>query len=375
MAPPVVHAAPVPPQRQVTSPYAEPLDADADAVRARLEAVVRAHGLDPTNPWAVGHALVGLGGDAALPDGGSAVDHLFAAFAERVPGGVAFPRSRGSVRIEPHAGLTLKVLTDVGVPPTRAVTVQGAPATVADLWTGALATAWVDGAKVWTGTWNDTPWVLQGLSAWAPPGLSWTTGDGHTTDLDGWTHASVVQLEADTAFLAEARDRGTGFEKRRQGIFAYTCGGAHLLQGTAAAVARGFGEPEDRARMDAQARLQIYRFGPELAQVDALVARAPEHRLLLMVQRLKFTGHHLETLHRFAAWGLVPAEDAQVRASMADAQRELIQTVHALEAMGVFDRMAEVRLQSEQIYLDLVGDGAHALRALNLASGAASLGL
>ena len=83
-------------------------------------------------------------------------------------------------------------------------------------------------------------------------------------DLNRFTHAVVNKLGEETAFLDVARAADGEFQKRRQGVFSYTCGGAHLLQGAGYAVASGLGEPADRQAMLEAARLQAWRFPREL---------------------------------------------------------------------------------------------------------------
>jgi hypothetical protein len=375
-------ATPVVPSREGRVVGAQPLSAEERSARERLVGIVRQHGLDPENGWALGHALLALGLDATLADGTPVVDHVFAHFGEVVDVGgtpvVGFPRERGGHPVEPHAELFLQKTVDLGARPDRAVVVQGRPLTLAAAWRGALWRSWVDGASHGGfASWNDVPWALQAIAAWAPPGLAWTAKGGHAVTLDGFTDALVADVVRETRFLADAKASGGTFQKRGQGIFAYTCGGAHLIQGAAYAVARGFGAPDDRATMVEQARLQAWRFPIELAQTDAalqqVLEKAPALAVQVAVQRLKFTGHHLETMARFVALGLVPADDPEVAASLAAGRAEVVRSVELLGRLGVLDHVAEVRAQREQTFLDLVGDGAHAVHALDLATGTAAL--
>lgn len=365
------------PDHASISPLAHQASKALVETRATLAAVVARWGFDPNNAWAIGHALQGLGSDGRMPDGGSAVDYLFATYAERAAVGTAsvvrFVKARGDIRVEPHSGLTIKILTDMGVRPDRAVTVQGAPATVGDLWRGTVLGAWVDGDDTSFGSWNDTPWTLQAIAAWAPPGFAWTADGGHAMTVDLFTHAVVDRLVSETAFLSQARAAGGAFQKQKQGIFAYTCGGAHLLQGASYAVSRGFGAPADRAAVIEALHTQAWRFPIELAIVDDMVVRVPKARSLLLVQRLKMVGHHLETLQRGAAEGLVGPADQDIVDSVAMAERELIATAAAIGKSGAFDAMAEVRAANEQVFLDLIGDSAHAVHAIDLATGAAGV--
>ncbi len=365
------------PDHASLSPLAAPASKELAATRATLAAVVAKWGFDPNNAWAIGHALQGLGSDGKMPDGGSAVDFLFATYAERATIGAAdvvrFMKARGDIRVEPHSGLTIKILTDMGVKPDRAVTVQGAPAMVGDLWRGTVLGTWVDGDTTSLGSWNDTPWTLQAITAWAPPAYAWTADGGHAMTVDLFTHAVVQKLVLETAFLREAKASGGTFQKQKQGIFAYTCGGAHLLQGASYAVSRGFGTPEDRAAVVDALHVQAWRFPIELGIIDDMLVRVPKAKSLLLVQRLKMVGHHLETLQRGAAEGLLGPADKDIVDSVALAERELIAAAAAIVKSGAFDAMPEVRAANEQVFLDLIGDSAHAVHGIDLSTGAAGV--
>ncbi|MCB9665601.1 MAG: hypothetical protein H6732_15935 [Alphaproteobacteria bacterium] len=381
--PPAEARTPVPTVQPVrppdaTSPYARALPPSLDAVRERLRGFVRTHGLaEPGNAWVLGHALLALGPDATLADGTPVVDHLFRtwAVASPVPGGplLDFPGSLDGVPVQPHDGLFLKVFADLGVDPARPVIAAGEPATVGDLYRSTLYRTWVSDDALWASTPNDTPWVLQALASQAPAGLAWTALDGRAMTLDALTHRVVDELVRQSAELHRWQARGEPYRKRGQGIFGFTCGGAHLLQGAGEAVGRGFGAPGDREAVAGEAQLQLWRLEQELGVVDAALEQAPQFALLLTVQRLKFLGHHLETVHRLAAVGLVPAGDATVLANLERAEAELERTVGMLDRLGALQDPAAVRAAREQTWLDLIGDSAHAVRGLDLAAGAAGV--
>lgn len=359
---------------RVAAPLAR--TAEARAARDRLAEVVDAHARDPSNPWAVGHALLVSGSDLTLTNGAPAVDWLFTSYASLAPVDgatwIAFPTRRGPIRIEPHSDLLLDKLVEAGVAPDREVLVGGERHPVSDLWRHSLAHAWVDGHETSYADWNDTPWALRGLATWAPEGLAWTAVGGHPMTMDAFTHAVVEKLEAETSFLARAIASGTPVQKRGQGIFAYTCGGAHLLQGAAYAVGRGFGEAADRDVIAAQAPILHHRLGLELAQVDAAIAQHPDYTVVLLEQRLKFLGHFLESASQLEALGFYAPDDA-ARAELKHALDQLVATVTVLERMGVLDRLGELRASNEQVYLDFVGDAAHAVHGIDLATGAATV--
>jgi hypothetical protein len=335
-----------------------------------LSQVVRDHGRDPANPWAIGHGLVAMGHPLKLTNDSDAVQWLFAHYAERFAIGeewfIRFPSSKGAVRIEPHTDLILKALVDVGVNPKTAVQVQGQPHTVGDLYRGSLADTWfkADTGLSSYGSNNDIPWSLLGLSSWSSKGMNWTDLDGRRSMLDEVADHTMNVLHTETRFLAEAKANGRTFQKKGQGIFQYTCGGAHLLQGAAHATIRGFGKPENKVHLKEQLHLLMYRFPIELSQIDTGAKQHPKFKLQLRVQRLKLTGHTLETLYRLSATELVGEAD---RRALEQVTAEVVKSVVLLKELNAFSDAEKIRSQDEQLYLDIVGDSAHALRGLRIA--------
>lgn len=370
---------PVAPSRE--GRVARPIEQTAEiaAALATLGAVVDRYAADPKNPWAVAHGLLARGQGFALSDGRPAVDALLEDWSEPVQvGGLSllrFPSRKGEARVEPHTALQLKNMSEVGVAPDRAVVVGGQDRTVADLYRGTVVSSWLDmtGNKASFSSPDDVGWLVQAIAAWAPAdGLSWRSTEGVSTDLALLTRFSVAALVKETAFLAEAMAAGQGFERKGQGIFRYTCGGAHLLQGAAYAVARGYGSDKEQAAMKAQAAILLYRFPREQAITDSALQSHPDHRLRLMSQRLKFAGHALESASKLVILGFLEPGEAELGA-MADMARSIAETTTALDRGGAFTKLPELRAQDEQLYLDLVGDAAHAVRGLELALGRQAL--
>ncbi|TNE88911.1 MAG: hypothetical protein EP330_12930 [Deltaproteobacteria bacterium] len=341
------------------------------AARERLDAVVRAEAVVGDHPWALGHALLAFGPDLALPDGRSAVDATFADYGEEVDVAgktlVRFPTSRGAVRIQPHAELLLKAFTEIGVPANREVQVAGTTHPVSDLYLHALSRSWTHGDRTGFDSYNDAPWALQAIATWAPGELAWTA-DGHEMTLDKYTSDVVAKLAADTKFMHDAFAAGAPLQKRKQGIFGYTCGGAHMLQGAMFAVGKGYGSDADKDKISAELAVLFPRLPFEVELVDGLLKQHPEYQVVLIEQRLKFLGHWVETLYKAEAMGLIEPSEAQ-RAQMELAVDQLVKTVIAIDKLGIYGKLDTVKASNEQTYLDYVGDSAHALRALDLATG------
>jgi len=359
-----------------TYPRALPVDDTLKATMARLDSIVRRHAADPANPWAIAHGMTALGPDFPLSNGKNSVDWLFERYAEPVSAEgrtyLRFPAAEGEIRIEPHASLILKTFVETGVPPSRAVTVQGAAYTVGDVYRGELLSSYLVPQRNHSSftSPNDLPWALSAFVGWAPPGpLAWVALDGTPMSLDDFATFEVTVLATESQFLFDAMKAGASFKKERQGIFGYTCGGAHLLQGAADAVARGRSTKTARLAVDAQVPLHFWRLPKELEIYDAAMKAAPQHSTVLLVQRLKFLGHWLESATKMAALGLYTPTDEQHRL-VAGAAQQITLVVQALDQSAVYDGMDALRKTDGQLYLDLIGDSAHALHGLKLATGA-----
>lgn len=341
----------------------------------RLEAVVEKHGGDPDNPWAIGHGLIAMGPDFTLSNGEKAVEWLFKTYAVELHAEgattVQFPRQTRGIRVEPHKQLMLKAMTEAGVSPDRPVTVQGKPHTVADLYRGAVVATWLVPERNHSSfsSPNDMPWAVQSLSAWAPDKrMQWTALDTTPMKLNDLVTFNASVLVAETQPLFQAMQAGAQLRKNKQGIWGYTCGGAHLLQGTAYAVARGHSTDLAKQAIQGQVALHYWRLPGELAVYDAALKRSPEHQALLLTQRMKFLGHWLETAHKLAILGFYTPTEEQKRLA-AGAVQQLALTVEALEQGGVFKSLPEIEKTDYQLYLDVVGDASHAVHGLRLALG------
>lgn len=365
---------PVAPSHYNPVPKAIPALPDYDAALALLGKVVDTEDGDPENPWAIAHGILARGREFRLPDGREAAAHLFAAYAEPRPVGalmlVGFPAQLGKVRVEPHTDLLLKNLAEVGVDPSTQFTTRTGTVSAADLYRWTVLKTFLVAKDNHSSFANpdDISWALQALANWAPGELQWIATDGTVMDLDGLTSFDAAVLLQESAFMLQDMQRGNEFQRAGQPLFASPCGGSHLVQGVSYAVARGYGTPKDRQVVEGQVPLLFYRLPIELRIYDQALREHSTYRLKLTVQRLKFLGHWLETISKMQAMGLfVP--DAEQLTQVEGAAQNLVLTVNDLHKQGAFDHLQEIRAKDEQIYLDILGDSAHAVRGLELALG------
>lgn len=370
---------PVAPTRSVKVSRAISSLAAYDEALTTLSPVIEGFAGDPENPWAVAHGVLARGAEFRLSDGRPAIAHLFATYSEPRTIGtltlIGFPRSRGATRIEPHTDLILKNISEAGLSPDTTFSAGGGTVTVADLYRYTLLKTFLvpDSNKSSYDAPNDMPWGVQALATWAPSGpLRWRTGDGTAMDLDELTHFLVAVVHQESKFMFDAMRKGEKFERSGQSLFSYTCGGAHIVQGAAYAVARGYGHPEDRKFIELQVPLLFYRLPVELRIYDDAMAKNSKFHIPLLEQRMKFLGHFLETMSKLQALGIFTPDDTQA-AALEGAAQNLSLTVAALKKAKVFDHLPELRKADEQLYLDVVGDSAHAVRGLELAMGRGSI--
>lgn len=340
-----------------------------------LNNVVERYAGDPDNPWAIAHGVLARGAAFRMTDGREAIPHLFSAYAEAHEVGgrslVGFPAAVGAIRVDPHTDLQLKNMQEAGVAPDAVFVTRAGERSIADLYRYTLLRTYLVAQTNHSSYQNpnDMPWGLQALATWAPgPEVQWVALDGTPMDLDFLADFVVAVLTQESAFMFEAMQKGQEVRREGQPLFSYTCGGAHLVQGAAYAVARGFGSPTSRKAVEAQVPLLFYRLPHELAQYDEAMKRNPKFRTQLLVQRVKYLGHFLETMSKLQAMGLYTPDDRQVQL-LEGAAQNLTLAVDALQKSGALDNLPAIRAKDEQLYLDIVGDSAHAVRGLELALG------
>jgi hypothetical protein len=140
----------------------------------------------------------------------------------------------------------------------------------------------------------------------------------------------------------------------------------HFIQGVMRSVALG-GDAAQLRRVARQLGALAFRYEAERATYKSLLASHPQHGLILRVQQLKFFGHLLETL-TLARTLAVYRHDTEGGRKLDDivrrAARDLIDVVAELDRGGVFLRLDSIKKEREQTYLDLIGDGCHAVHGL-----------
>jgi hypothetical protein len=329
---------------------------------------------DAKNPWALAHGVKLFGPTYLAADGRKAVDVIIHDFLQKNPTANSQAAPYGFQRfaadgtpIEPHTNLNAKAFVVEGkLPLSTTFAASFGPVTLKQL---------VDGIKrsfrhvpTSPAYWLDVAWTLDLFAATEKAGATLSTSDGRQVSLDQVFDDALTELEKETAELkAGLEAHQPQVDKRKQGLYAHPCGGLHFVQ----AVLGWARNPSVRkrwgARVEQQIALHFYRLESEHRQYDAASVQAqklaPELKLRVLTQQVKFYGHFLETAARFRddlGW----RPDATQQQQLAVARALLDATVRELEAAHAFDQLETLKKTQPQVALDLVGDGCHAAHGL-----------
>ncbi|WP_224361851.1 hypothetical protein [Hyalangium versicolor] len=330
----------------------------------QLRAVCRTEGARPENPWALAHGITLEGRGFRASDRRLAAEVIVADFLRREEGstgrGLYFePFTSEGTPVEPHPALQVKTLVLAGIPMSRKFQASWGPVTL-----GALVEDLERDFRPELASSPEGAWALDALGHVLAPGASFRNTAGETVRFDAVMDEALATLERAHAELAAGMKAGLPqVPKQKQGIYMHPCGGLHFFQAVASwarhpSVRKAWGE-----RLDTQVDVLIYRLGSEARQYEAALAEAPQYRLPLLSQSLKFYGHFLETLGRYRrenGWSPTPRQQQAVTR----AHQLLEATVRRLGEAGAFRDLETIAKQQPQLYLDLVGDACHAAHGL-----------
>ena len=327
--------------------------------------------VDAGDGWLMAHAVLGLG--PHTPWGETQLWEVLLrrhALASRDSSRLLFAVDGAGEPVEPHFGLIAKALASGGLSPEATFRARdGREHAVRevmhprDAWpklTSPVERANPPDATTTLASLDDTPWALEAAARWRtePPHV-----------LREVASAALDHLWQLHAPLRAQRALGAPPQRDGEGVYALTCGGAHVLQGIL--VVHGLFPLSDDAsqRLEGLWETTVWRFESELGLLDASIASAPARRAALLGQRLKLTGHFLETLHTAAAAGvgLSDATRAQTRAA-----RALAETVATLAVLEQREALLPAATGQEKARATrtLSGDAMHALHGIELALGA-----
>lgn len=283
-----------------------------------------------------------------------------------------FPAARAGAKVEPHPGYFVKNALELGVPLGHAFpTPDGGRVTLGEL-VAAQARAYAPVQR--EAPFFDEEWRLEIVAAAAErdPAQGERLGDLRVRALEALA-SNQAYLEPWLADPDAPYDKpsvaGPDGKPRPTAIHRYACGGFHLFQ----AVQRLHGREVTPGLAD-QYRLLRLRLVLEPRYWDAKLAearariegdRVRRHEAVILAQAMKVLGHGLETWLRAEAAGALTLS-AEERDEAEQALARLASVVLELDRRHIFAALDEIRAREPQLYLDLVGDGAHALHALHL---------
>jgi hypothetical protein len=340
--------------------------AEAEAALSHLEQWVKSGATDNANAWAMAHGLVAFGAELKAADGRSAIDAIVGDYAEQKKIGAkevyAFPlESAAKIPVEPHRDLMVKSLLEAGLPLDHAFKLkEGRKVTLARLLEDAEYAFHVPADEA---GYRDFAWSVSAFMMGEKRGR--ITAETGTIALSKLAEITMSELEKEQGFIGDLMRAGhpERLEKRKQGIYAHTCGGLHFVQ-AAVLAAMVTKDPALIERARHQLQIVLFRWEAERTIYARALQQEPKYRLVLLVQELKFYGHVLETFGLASAWGVITPDDA-TRKKLRAITGDLVNTVQALEP--AYGQLKEIRAASGQTYYDLIGDGCHAIRGLRKA--------
>jgi hypothetical protein len=355
--------------------------AGAPPTKSHAAEVLRTHCLlwaaDPTNPWALAHGIKTLGPSFIASDGRKASEVIIHDFLLRntLPDGGAGPGAPfGFLRyaadgtpIEPHTNLNTKALVaDAKMPLTTKLQASWGPVTLKQL-VDSMKAGFRHSPQV-PEYWRDVGWTLGVFALTEKPGTTWKTSDGQTVNLDQVFDDALAELELETAEIKAGMDAHLPqVDKKKQGVYAHSCGGLHFVQGVLAWARHPAVRKKWGARVDTQIAIHFYRLESERRQYEAAYQQAltsmPQFKLPVLVQMVKFYGHWLETVAHFRDdFGWKPSAPQVQDINRAKAFLDI--AVRALEENKALEQMPQLKATQKQVYLDLIGDSCHAAHGL-----------
>lgn len=334
---------------------------------ARVEALL-VPGIDGSDGWVLAHAVLGFGADFRIGErlGWQVLVREHGTVDGRT-GHIVFGEAPRGVLVEPHLGLVAKAFASAGVDPKSMVQAStgekvraGQVALSVERWPSSAelradAQSSLPGVP---GRLDEVAWVLEASAVW-----DGTVDASRRTSLAQEALSGILTLYAP---VDQARTSGAKLQRDGRGLFALTCGGAHLLQALFASYGATQKGGLERSKMAHLWSLARWRYDRELETIDGLLVAPGADRRALLGQRLKLTGHFLETLLVVNSSGLID-DRAQYEERLTRVEAEVIATLAVFEERGAFAGLTGATQAWSQTDRDLVGDALHAVRGLRLA--------
>ncbi len=317
---------------------------------------------DANNPWALAHGLLAFGKELRASNGELATDTAMA-FLEKsnVDGKTvwAFPqRTKDHVPVEPHRNSIVLSLLSAGVPLDHSFRL---PSTARVTLKSVLNDSWRYLSQPdQENDWKNHAWTLSSFLV-ANRAMPSAFSKRHKT-LKTISARTLDELSVRQAFLAKRMkaNEPEKVEKRKQGIYGHTCGGLHFVQAAVMSAAY-LNTPEAQKKIQKQLQITLFRWEAERRIYQSVLKAQPRYKWLILVQELKFYGHVLETFALAHQWGVLKSNE-DLKTKLGQVAHDLGKTVAALKP--AYQKQESIRDTTNQTYLDMIGDGCHAIRGL-----------
>lgn len=363
-----------PASRPVQTPTPDNMEKAIFLAEKLLIDVLWQHGRDPNNPWLLAHTLLAFGKDFQLSTGQGAIDRIVTGYVRfKKVGNVEypyFPVGDGNHRIEPHPSMHLKTFVELGIPLHRSFQVGSRTVTLQQILQGVYLQfpQQPEGRDIGTQAWRF--FLLYGLLPEQNRAWAWENAQGQRVVFLRQVFRLMTYVNQQTSFLRVLKNRGVKvipkLQLRRQHIYGESCGGFHLLQAAFMWMRHPSLQKRLASMLEEQIDLLLYRLDGETKLYAELFKKYQNHaayRFIILLQQLKFLGHFVETANHLYRWGLWRPTAAQ-RIHIRNATKLTVMSIMLLHKLGWYDRIEALKKHSFQMYLDLLGDSAHALHAL-----------
>lgn len=325
-----------------------------------LQVLIKDGATDDNHPWALAHGVLAFGPTLVSQSGRKAievlVDHVQSTtVAQRRV--YRFPsQTSAGLEVEPHPGMIINILSEVGVPLDTNFKLGTGSVTLAQLIDDAR---WAFSPPQSEADWHNYPWTAMALFRTASADTI-VTRDAELA-LGHLAKVALEHLAHEQQYLNQLMryNRPHQLQKRRQGIYGYACGGLHFFN----AVIMGaglFGTEAEHQLARQQLKVLHFRWKAERGLYYRARIENPAYEWLLSLQELKFFGHVLETLVLTQDYKALRSEtQGKFFRQVANDLSETVGRLQPTYKMGV-----ALRKSQRRVYNDIIGDGCHAVRAI-----------
>jgi hypothetical protein len=317
---------------------------------------IERYAMRPEDPWALVHAIRGVGTGYRLNG------ETLAAYVLRTCVRVQAVQQRRYLyipaTIEVHTNMFLKTFLEAGVPAAEPFACDGRVYQLHDLGEGAKALFRFDPRTIDR---DDLAWSLIAFAELHAS--AWENAYGERIALQAVVRCGLQALQEATQGLKPYVTAGLPLPQKLP-IHSFTCGGTHLCYSLVVAAKHGYLQAGGGDVLQEQLQLLTYRLRADPDLIDRYyreLSSAPGVELFRAGAKLKVLGHALECLgyaQMHGLWQPSALEKTQIA--------QAVQEVRGLLAYIVMLDLAALRPRQAQLVQQIVSDTCHAFRGLSL---------